>query len=249
MKKLTLTLVAVFFIILSVFSQTTIKMEKKGGVYVVPCKVNGLDLKFIFDTGAGDVSISLTEALFMIKNGYLSESDIIGTEYYRIANGEINEGTKILIKEIQFAGLYLYNVEASIVHNLEAPLLLGQSAISKLGKIQLDGDQLTVLSGESTSYNYASKSSNANTSSKSQSNSSGSSSSFDYSKLPTYSGQVKVFTYSPIYEKPDMVNSKQIGKAENNEVQIIRKENDKYYYVKSGTTEGYMFVGWVTKNQ
>lgn len=248
MKKLTLLLVAVLFVVLNAFSQTTIKMEKKGGVYVVPCKVNGVDLKFIFDTGAGDVSISLTEALFMIKNGYLSENDIIGTEYYRIANGEINEGTKILLKQIQFAGLYLYNVEASIVHNLDAPLLLGQSAISKLGKIQLDGDELTILSGQSKSYNYASTSSN----SKSQSNtrsSSSSSSTFDYSKLPTYSGTVKVFTYSPIYEKPDMVNSKQIGHAENNTVQIIRKENEKYYFVKSGKTEGYMFVGWVTKNQ
>lgn len=155
MKKLTLTLAAVFFIILSVFSQTTIKMEKKGGVYVVPCKVNGLDLKFIFDTGAGDVSISLTEALFMIKNGYLSENDIIGTEYYRIANGEINEGTKILIKEIQFAGLYLYNVEASIVHNLDAPLLLGQSAISKLGEFQFDsnGGTLTILNAPNNSVN------------------------------------------------------------------------------------------------
>jgi len=249
MKRFTLTLTAIMFFMLSVFSQTTITMEKKGGVYVVPCKVNGLDLKFIFDTGAGDVSISLTEALFMIKNGYLSENDIIGTEYYRVANGEINEGTKILLKEIQFAGLYLYNVEASIVHTAEAPLLLGQSAISKLGKIQLDGDKLTILSGSSNSYNYASNSSTSSTNTSSQNSSSSSSSSYDYSKLPTYSGKIKVFTYSPIYEKPDMVNSKQVGHAENNEVQIIRKENNKYYYVKSGAVEGYMFVGWVTKNQ
>lgn len=75
------------------FSQTIIQMERSGGVYYVPCTVNGLELKFIFDTGAGDVSISLSEALFMIKNGFMNESDLIGTEYYRIENGEVAEGT------------------------------------------------------------------------------------------------------------------------------------------------------------
>jgi hypothetical protein len=36
-------------------NKTKISMNKEGGVYVVPCKVNGLPLKFIFDTGASDV--------------------------------------------------------------------------------------------------------------------------------------------------------------------------------------------------
>jgi aspartyl protease family protein len=39
-------------------------MQKDGGVYKVPCTVNGLKLEFIFDTGASVVSISLTEAIF-----------------------------------------------------------------------------------------------------------------------------------------------------------------------------------------
>ena len=54
-------------------------MKREGGVSIIPCKVNGLNLNFIFDTGASNVSISLTEASFMLKNGYLEEGDIIGT--------------------------------------------------------------------------------------------------------------------------------------------------------------------------
>ncbi|HEY5470858.1 MAG TPA: retropepsin-like aspartic protease [Bacteroidales bacterium] len=116
-----------------------IKLKKMtGGTFEIPCKINDLSLRFIFDTGASDVSISLTEALFMLKNGYLSESDIIGTQHYSIANGDIAEGTTIRIKKIEFEGLILNDVDASIVHNLNAPLLLGQSAISRLGKIQID---------------------------------------------------------------------------------------------------------------
>ena len=39
-------------------AQTTIKMEKEGGVYTIPCTLNGIKLKFIFDTGASGVSLS-----------------------------------------------------------------------------------------------------------------------------------------------------------------------------------------------
>jgi clan AA aspartic protease (TIGR02281 family) len=126
-------------------SQTVIRMKKLGGVSVIPCKVNGLSLDFIFDTGASDVSLSMTEAIFMLKNGYLSASDIIGSNKYSDANGNIAEGVVVNLKEISISGLIIYNVKASIVKNNKAPLLLGQSAISKLGKIQLDLKENTLM--------------------------------------------------------------------------------------------------------
>ena len=127
-----------------------IKMKREGGISLIPCRVNGLNLDFIFDTGASDVSISMTEATFMLKNGYLNRTDITGTNNYFDATGNLNEGIIILLKEIEIAGLKLYNVKASIVKNNRAPLLLGQTAISKLGKIQLDLAQntLTILTGK-----------------------------------------------------------------------------------------------------
>jgi clan AA aspartic protease (TIGR02281 family) len=141
------------FLAFNCFGQTTIYMQKEGGVYLVPCSVNGVKLKFIFDTGASDVSISSTEALFMLKNGYLTSKDFVGTQKYIDANGDISEGTKIILRKIEFAGLTLNNVQASIVNNLDAPLLLGQSAIAKLGKIQLEGNTLTIVNGKSKSDN------------------------------------------------------------------------------------------------
>lgn len=136
-------------------SQTVIKMKSEGGVSLIPCKINGLKLNFIFDTGASDVSISLTEASFMLKNGYLDKSDIIGTSNYLDANGNINEGININLREIEIGELKIKNVKASIVKNLKAPLLLGQSALSKLGKFQIDLDSntLTIINEKGT-YNY-----------------------------------------------------------------------------------------------
>ena len=154
MKKITLMLVIMAFMKLT-FAQTEIVMEKIGGVYTVPCYVNGLKLRFIFDTGASDVSISLTEANFMLKNGYLKKEDIKGKVKYQDATGEISEGTKIIIKQIVFENIVIKDVEASVVHQLSAPLLLGQSAMSKIGKFQLDpvNGKLTILGLNSPNVN------------------------------------------------------------------------------------------------
>lgn len=63
-----------FFYCLNTFSQTIIRMEKVNGVYQIPCKVNGIDLKFILDTGASDIVISKTEANFLVKQGLIVKS-------------------------------------------------------------------------------------------------------------------------------------------------------------------------------
>ena len=116
-----------------------VQMKKMySGVYEVPCSINGLSLKFIFDTGASDVSISSVEASFMLKNGYLTKEDIKGKEYYSTATGEIHEGTRIRLREIKIGDAVLKNVEASVVQNQQAPLLLGQSVLERFGTITID---------------------------------------------------------------------------------------------------------------
>jgi len=122
-----------------------------SGVYEVPCKINDLPLKFILDTGASDVTISSTDAKFMLKNNYLHSQDIIGKRRYLTASGDIIEGTKIKLRKIQIGELELRNVEASIVHNQDAPLLLGQSVLKRLGRYNIDSSKsiLTITTSES----------------------------------------------------------------------------------------------------
>jgi clan AA aspartic protease (TIGR02281 family) len=120
-------------------------MERlENGLYLIPCKVNGVPMKFIFDTGASTVNISMTEALFLLKNGHIQESDIKGTSHAQIANGEIVENTRILLHKIDIGGIEISDVDATVSHNLNAPLLLGQSAINKLGTIELEGTNLII---------------------------------------------------------------------------------------------------------
>lgn len=109
-----------------------------GGTFEIPCDINGLALQMIFDTGASDVTISSVEANFMFKNGYLSDKDIKGKRYYQVANGQINEGTVITLREVKIGDAVLHNVDASVVKSQKAPLLLGQSAMERFGTITID---------------------------------------------------------------------------------------------------------------
>lgn len=135
---------------LNCYSQTVIRMERQGGIYFIPCVVNGLKLNFVFDTGASNISISLSEALFMLKNGYILENDIIGSSNYQIANGDIQEGTIINIRVLKIADKELHNVKALVVHSLSAPLLLGQSAIEQFGEFSIDYSDNTLTLGKSS---------------------------------------------------------------------------------------------------
>ncbi len=150
MKKIGLVFIILSLLSFSVVGQVRIKMKKINGVYVTPCKVNGLQLMFVFDTGASNVSISLSEALFMFKNGYLDESSLSGSSYSQLANGEIVKNTSILFNELEIGDIKLHNIEAIIIHELSAPLLLGQTAIQKLGKIQIEEDELIIINAKSS---------------------------------------------------------------------------------------------------
>lgn len=115
-----------------------VPFTKEGGVTKVKCTINGLPLHFVFDTGAADVTMSMVEANFMLKNDYIKPADVLGSAHYIDANGDITEGTVINLRNVNFGGLELDNVRASVVRNQKAPLLLGQSVLGRLGKIEID---------------------------------------------------------------------------------------------------------------
>tara|TARA_R110002051_G_scaffold108607_4_gene181351 strand:- start:9532 stop:10059 length:528 start_codon:yes stop_codon:yes gene_type:complete len=115
-----------------------IKMVYENGIYKIPIQINGVPMNFIFDTGASVISISETEAIYLIKQGRILEEDILGSVYYQDATGKISEGTQINLKSVKIGDSEVYDVKASVVHNLQAPLLLGQSALSRFGKVTID---------------------------------------------------------------------------------------------------------------
>ncbi len=135
------------------WSQTVIQMVEVLGVYKVPCEVNGLKVKMVFDTGAATVSISKSLAEMMVDNGYISTDDIIGQSKSMTADGRIVDHTNIVLKTVKIGDITLRNVNAVVFDEQSAPLLFGQTAIQLLGEVSIKGDKLYIkgVSDASTS--------------------------------------------------------------------------------------------------
>ena len=115
-----------------------VPMEKIDNVYEIPVEIDGVSMHFIFDTGASIISISETEAMFLYKQGGLTSDDIKGSSNFSDATGGISKGTIINLKTVKIGNKTLQNVSASVVPNLQAPLLFGQSALEQFGKVSID---------------------------------------------------------------------------------------------------------------
>lgn len=120
--------------------ENSIDMESSNGVKYVWVEINGLKLKFIFDTGASCISISPAEATVLYRQGTLTKEDILDTEYFQDATGKISEGTVINLRTVKIGTIVLENIRASVVDSEEAPLLVGQSVFEKFGKIEIDNE-------------------------------------------------------------------------------------------------------------
>jgi aspartyl protease family protein len=118
--------------------KTEIDMIEENGIYKVPVYVNDVPMTFIFDTGASDISMSATEAGFLYKQGKLTQDDILGEAKFSDANGDISSGTVIKLRSVRLGNRTLTDVKANVVDNSHAPLLLGQLALARFGKISID---------------------------------------------------------------------------------------------------------------
>lgn len=122
-----------------------IPFTEEGGNCYVRCHINDLPMRFVFDTGASTVSMSMVEASFMMKNGYLTNKDVVGSQRFSDAQGNVGEGTVVNLRKVQFGDLELENVRASVVRNQKAPLLLGQTVLSRIGKIEIDNQKKVIV--------------------------------------------------------------------------------------------------------
>jgi aspartyl protease family protein len=118
---------------------STIAMIKAGGVYEVPVMINGaLKLNFIFDSGASDVSLPPDVVLTLMRTGTIAEADFIGSNIYQFADGSTAKSRTFYIRQMKIGNKTIYNVKASMSNSIDAPLLLGQSLLNRLGKITID---------------------------------------------------------------------------------------------------------------
>jgi aspartyl protease family protein len=109
-----------------------------SGQFTLRVEVNGSEVEFLVDTGA-DV-VALTEAEAEALGVLPDESEFEPS--MQTASG-VGYGAPITIEEIEIAGQKLHDVEAVVVKDLGTNLL-GQSALRRLGSVELKGDKMVI---------------------------------------------------------------------------------------------------------
>jgi clan AA aspartic protease (TIGR02281 family) len=121
-----------------------IKLEQEHGVFVAPVTVNGnLNLKFAVDSGASDVTIPADVVAALMSSGSLSKNDFTGEAVVQLADGSKKKTQTFRLRSLKLGDLVLENVSASVAP-ANAPMLLGQSFLSRLKSWSLDNSSHTL---------------------------------------------------------------------------------------------------------
>ena len=119
-------------------SGTSVRLIRDAGTFKVPVRINGvLELQFTVDSGASDVTIPADVVMTLIRTGTIRDSDFVGEQTYRLADGSTVKSRTFRIRQLQVGSRTIENVLGSVA-NVEGSLLLGQSFLSTFRRVSFD---------------------------------------------------------------------------------------------------------------
>lgn len=120
------------------YNEATVIKRNASGQFMIRGAVNGQDTRFLIDTGADVVALSMDEA------------EQLGVEFDPSSFEAITQtasgpgyGQHVTIERLDVAGRELENVPAVVVDGLDVNLL-GQSVLRQLGRIEMRGNALVI---------------------------------------------------------------------------------------------------------
>jgi len=122
----------------NVFVQPTVIARDGHGRFQLTGTINGRSHEFLVDTGADLVAIPVEEAAGL---GIVVSSDQF-RPILRTASGTAN-GAVVRIASLTVGGHELRDVEGVVVEGLDS-VLLGQSALHRLGKVEIENDHMVI---------------------------------------------------------------------------------------------------------
>ncbi len=111
----------------------------KSSHFIAEAQVDGVDIRFLVDTGASDVTLTPQDARRLGFNLEKLRFDKV----YNTANG-IVRGAPVRLGVVKIGPLEMENVRASVNSAPMSHSLLGMSFLERLGGYQVEGDRLTL---------------------------------------------------------------------------------------------------------
>ncbi|OFW80678.1 MAG: hypothetical protein A2887_03320 [Alphaproteobacteria bacterium RIFCSPLOWO2_01_FULL_40_26] len=119
--------------------EITINLAQDGHFYI-DVRVNGVPVRFMIDTGASDIVISVQEA----RRIGIDTKKLIFNKAYQTANG-MSFGASIMLNEIEIGNIKFRNVSASVNNADMGMSLLGMSFLRQFKKYEFYRDKLVLI--------------------------------------------------------------------------------------------------------
>lgn len=114
------------------------QIQRAGdGHFYATAEVNGRPVRFLVDTGASTIALTMADAQAVGLTVDPSEFGVIG----RGASGEVS-GKSVTLDSVSINGKRANHVRAAILADGLEVSLLGQSYLSQLSQVKIEGDQL-----------------------------------------------------------------------------------------------------------
>lgn len=119
-------------------SEIIINLSQDGHFYL-DVKINGVAMRFMIDTGASDITLSLEEA----RRIGINPEKLLFNKPYQTANGT-SWGASIMLDEIEVADKKFYNISASVNNSDMGISLLGMSFLRQFHRYEFYRDKLVL---------------------------------------------------------------------------------------------------------
>ena len=124
---------------------TEVALLQEGGTFAVPVIINGgTTLNFTLDSGASDVSIPVDVVMTLFRAGTLDDTDFLGAQTYRLADGSTMPSTTFRIRSLKVGNTVLENVTGSVAP-VAGGLLLGQSFLTRFKSWSIDNQRQVLI--------------------------------------------------------------------------------------------------------
>lgn len=114
-------------------------VEVTESLMYVTANVNGIDMRFVLDTGCSGVQLTPAELYFLIHMNKLKEEKIdTSLAVCQYADGSQKHCQTLLLDSVKIGGIKIDSIHCTVEENMDAPPLLGQSVLMGLGEVTID---------------------------------------------------------------------------------------------------------------
>jgi predicted aspartyl protease len=118
--------------------RTRVLLVDRGGVFAVPVRINNsIDLDFLVDSAATDVSVPVDVVLTLLRSGTLTAADFTGSKTYLLADGSKLPSATFLMKSLRIGDRIVRDVECA-ASPMQGELLIGQSLLRRFKSWSID---------------------------------------------------------------------------------------------------------------